>query len=84
MGVVRAILWPNPGGEQPAEIGDVDATRAQEHALLTMLLADAATPSRIVAASSLERADSADFYRSVGTAGRLFMEIETNAFALAA
>lgn len=32
----------------------------------------------------LERADSATFYRHVGTAGRLFIEIETEAFALPA
>jgi TorA maturation chaperone TorD len=31
--------------------------------------------------ADLERADSADFYRQVGTVGRLFMEIETKAFA---
>lgn len=33
--------------------------------------------------ADLERADSADFYRSVGTLGRVFMEIEAEAFALA-
>jgi TorA maturation chaperone TorD len=38
MDVARAILWPDPGGEQPGEIGDVDAARAQEYALLAMLL----------------------------------------------
>jgi DNA-binding transcriptional regulator YdaS (Cro superfamily) len=27
MDVARAILWPDPGGEQPGEIDDVDATR---------------------------------------------------------
>jgi TorA maturation chaperone TorD len=32
--------------------------------------------------SDLERADSADFYRPIGTLGRVFMEIETEAFAL--
>jgi TorA maturation chaperone TorD len=32
--------------------------------------------------ADLERAEAADFYRSVGTLGRLFMEIETEAFAL--
>lgn len=32
--------------------------------------------------ADLERADAADFYRRVGTIGRLFMEIETEAFAL--
>lgn len=32
--------------------------------------------------SDLERADAAKFYRSVGTIGRLFMDIETEAFAL--
>lgn len=30
----------------------------------------------------LERADSADFYRCVGTIGRVFMDIESEAFAL--
>ena len=30
----------------------------------------------------LERAEAADFYRHVGTIGRLFMDIETEAFAL--
>ncbi len=32
--------------------------------------------------SDLERAEAADFYRSVGMLGRLFVEIETEAFAL--
>src|SRR5664279_4919039 len=32
--------------------------------------------------SCLERAESADFYRSVGTIGRLLIDIETEAFAL--
>jgi TorA maturation chaperone TorD len=32
--------------------------------------------------SDLERADAAEFYRQVGTLGRVFMEIETGAFAL--
>jgi TorA maturation chaperone TorD len=32
--------------------------------------------------SDLEQAEAADFYRSVGTLGRLFIEIETEAFAL--
>jgi TorA maturation chaperone TorD len=32
--------------------------------------------------ADLERADAADFYRRVGTLGRLFIEIETDAFAL--
>jgi TorA maturation chaperone TorD len=31
----------------------------------------------------LERAKSADFYRAVGSVGRLFVEIESDAFALA-
>jgi TorA maturation chaperone TorD len=50
MDVARAILWPDPGGEQPAEIDDVDAARAQEYSLLAMLLArtpDATTLGRI-------------------------------------
>ena len=32
--------------------------------------------------ADLERADSARFYRQVGTLGRVFMEIEKEAFAL--
>ena len=32
--------------------------------------------------TDLERADAADFYRRVGTLGRVFIEIETEAFAL--
>ncbi|TMJ81047.1 MAG: molecular chaperone [Alphaproteobacteria bacterium] len=32
--------------------------------------------------ADLERADAADFYRHVGTLGRVFVEIETEAFAL--
>jgi TorA maturation chaperone TorD len=32
--------------------------------------------------ADLERADAADFYRQVGTVGRVFVEIETEAFAL--
>lgn len=32
--------------------------------------------------SDLERAEAADFYRTVGTLGRMFMEIEIEAFAL--
>jgi TorA maturation chaperone TorD len=32
--------------------------------------------------ADLEQADAADFYRRVGTVGRVFIEIETDAFAL--
>jgi len=32
--------------------------------------------------ADLERAEAADFYRRIGTLGRVFMEIETQAFAL--
>ena len=32
--------------------------------------------------ADLERAEAAEFYRRVGTVGRVFMEIETEAFAL--
>jgi TorA maturation chaperone TorD len=32
--------------------------------------------------ADLERVQRSDFYRRVGTVGRLFVEIETNAFAL--
>jgi TorA maturation chaperone TorD len=34
--------------------------------------------------ADLERAETADFYRRIGTLGRVFMEIETEAFALPA
>jgi TorA maturation chaperone TorD len=34
--------------------------------------------------SDLERGEAADFYRAVGTLGRVFIEIEAEAFALAA
>jgi TorA maturation chaperone TorD len=34
--------------------------------------------------SDLERAEGAEFYRRIGTVGRVFMEIETQAFALPA
>jgi TorA maturation chaperone TorD len=34
--------------------------------------------------ADLERAETADFYRRIGTLGRVFMEIETEAFALLA
>jgi TorA maturation chaperone TorD len=50
MDVAWTILQPAPCGEQPAEIDDVDAARAQEYALLAMLLArapDAAALGRI-------------------------------------
>ena len=50
MDVARAILRPDSCGEQPGEIDDVDAARAQEYALLAMLLArapDAAILGRI-------------------------------------
>ncbi len=32
--------------------------------------------------ADLERADGADFYRRVGTLGRVFIDIESEAFAL--
>ena len=32
--------------------------------------------------ADLERADAAKFYKSVGTVGRVFMDIEAEAFAL--
>ena len=32
--------------------------------------------------ADLERAEAGDFYRRVGTLGRVFMEVETEAFAL--
>jgi hypothetical protein len=33
--------------------------------------------------ADLERAESADFYRCVGTLGRLFLDVEAEAFTLA-
>ncbi len=33
--------------------------------------------------ADMERAEAADFYRHVGTLGRVFMDIETEAFAFA-
>jgi TorA maturation chaperone TorD len=50
MDLASEILWPEVGHEQPVEIDDVDASRAQEYSLLAMLLSrspDAATLSRI-------------------------------------
>ena len=50
MDLASEILWPEVGREQPVEIDHVDANRAQEYALLAMLLArppDAAMLSRI-------------------------------------
>ncbi len=34
--------------------------------------------------ADLERAEAADFYRRIGTLGRVFVDIETEAFALPA
>ncbi|HZD28033.1 MAG TPA: molecular chaperone, partial [Xanthobacteraceae bacterium] len=34
--------------------------------------------------ADLEQAEAADFYRRVGALGRVFVQIETEAFALAA
>jgi TorA maturation chaperone TorD len=33
--------------------------------------------------ADLERAEAADLYRRIGTLGRVFIEVETEAFALA-
>jgi len=41
MDAASAILWPEPAHEQPVEIDDVEAARAQEYALLATLLARA-------------------------------------------
>ena len=52
MNLASEILWPELGHEQPVEIDDIDANRAQEYSLLAMLLVrppDAATLSRIAA-----------------------------------
>jgi hypothetical protein len=37
-----------------------------------------------VFSATLERAGAAEFYRSVGALGRLFIDIETDAFAMEA
>lgn len=58
MDVARTILQPVPCGEQPAEIED--AIRAQQYALLAMLLArtpDAATHVAVAQAADNARAD---------------------------
>jgi TorA maturation chaperone TorD len=38
MDLEREILWPTTGNEQPVELDDVDASRAQEYLLLATLL----------------------------------------------
>src|SRR5262249_12264963 len=45
-------------------------------------LRDQPQPRRGRFFADLERVDAADFYRHVGTLGRVFIEIETEAFAL--
>ena len=50
MDLASEILWPEAGHEQPVEIDEFDAHRAQEYSLLAMLLSrspDAATLNRI-------------------------------------
>jgi TorA maturation chaperone TorD len=50
MDLASEILWPEVDHEQPVEIDDVDASRAQEYSLLAMLLSrtpDSGTLSRI-------------------------------------
>jgi TorA maturation chaperone TorD len=50
MDLASEILWPEVGHEQPVEIDEFDAQRAQEYSLLAMLLIrspDAATLNRI-------------------------------------
>ena len=50
MDLASEILWPGVGHEQPVEIDEFDAQRAQEYSLLAMLLGrspDAATLNRI-------------------------------------
>lgn len=50
MDLASEILWPEHRTEQPVEIDDIDASRAQEYSLLAMLLRrspDAATLGRI-------------------------------------
>ena len=61
----------NSGGAAPA---DADRTLFENHLApwIGRFFAD------------LERAEAADFYRRIGTLGRVFTEIETEAFALPA
>jgi TorA maturation chaperone TorD len=50
MDLASEMLWPEPSRQQPVEIDDVDASRAQEYSLLAMLLSrtpDSGTLSRI-------------------------------------
>src|SRR4029079_4454505 len=50
MDLASEILWPEVGHEQPVEIDEFDAHRAQQYSLLAMLLSrspDAATLNRI-------------------------------------
>src|SRR5436190_16015328 len=71
MDVARTILQPVPCGEQPAEIED--AIRAQQYALLAMLLAR----TRIQLHMWLLCKPRTPRARKRSRTGRLFMEIET-------
>src|SRR2546423_145059 len=94
-GVPRVRLRPDLYREPPAaNVDEVDLARSHEYALLSALLARApeGAQERLFDKhmapwigrffADLERAEAADFYRPVGTLGRVFIEIETKAFAL--
>jgi hypothetical protein len=81
---------PQPGldGARAHPMDDIDTARAQEYALLSPQALIASCSSTINAPwvgrlfADLERAEGADFYRHVGVLGRVFVQIETQAFAL--
>ena len=60
-------LQPAPCGEQPAEIDDVDAARAQEYALLAMLLARAPDAAALGRIAKLSRRCDAAWSRACGS-----------------
>jgi len=70
-GILCEIMSGLAGGQLPAP-ADADRTIFEKHMApwIGRFFAD------------LERADAAQFYRRVGTVGRVFSEIETEAFAL--
>ena len=70
-GILCEIMAGLAGGELP---GGSDAARK--------IFANHMTPWIGRFFSDLERVQTSDFYRRVGSVGRVFMEIETNAFAL--
>jgi TorA maturation chaperone TorD len=70
-GILCEIMAGLAGGELPAPAGS-DRTIFEKHM--------APWIGRLFA--NIERAQAADFYRRVGSLGRVFIEIETEAFAL--